>query len=68
MGDLELDIEFLISLVETSLVLWYKKDYIVKDRIEKQKVWREVCVCLQEDFEALRDVKKKLLVSIALIY
>jgi len=40
-------------------VLWDKTDDIYKDRIEAKKVWREVCICLQEDFEALRDVKKK---------
>ena len=56
MGDLELEIEFLISLVKTRPMLWYKKDDIYKDRIETKKVWREVCVCFQEDFEALRDV------------
>jgi hypothetical protein len=35
-----------------------KKDDIYKEKIETKKVSREVCVCLQEDFEALRDVKK----------
>jgi hypothetical protein len=58
MGNLDLEIEFLISLVEARPVLWYKKCDICKDRIETKKVWREVCVCLQQDFEALRDVKK----------
>jgi hypothetical protein len=58
MDDFELDIELLISLVETRPVLWYKKDDIYKDRIEIKRVWREVCVCVQEDFEVLRDVKK----------
>jgi len=27
-------------------------------RNETKKAWREVCICLQEDFEALGDVKK----------
>ena len=31
---------------------------IYKDRYETKKVWREVCICLQEDFEVLGDVKK----------
>jgi hypothetical protein len=55
--------------VDVRPVLWDKTDDIYKDRIEAKKVWREVCICLQEDFEALRDVKKKkFLPSIALIY
>ena len=41
---------------------------IYKDRIETKKAWREVCLCLQEDFEAPGDVKKNSLPSIALIY
>jgi len=28
------------------------------DRNETKKAWTEVCICLQEDFEALGDVKK----------
>jgi len=59
---------FLISLVEARLVLWDKRDDICKDRNETKKAWREVCICLQEDFETLGDVKKTLLVSIAIIY
>jgi hypothetical protein len=27
-------------------------------RIEEKKAWTKVCICLQEDFEALGDVKK----------
>jgi hypothetical protein len=46
MDDFELDIEFLISLVETTPVLWYKKDNIYKDRIKIKRVWTEVCACL----------------------
>ena len=37
------------------------------DRNETKKACREVCICLQDDFEVL-DVKKKLLVSIFIIY
>ena len=33
-------------------------DNIYKDRNQTQKAWTEVCMCLQEDFEALGDVKK----------
>jgi hypothetical protein len=59
MGDFDFDIEFLISLVETRPVLWDKREDIYKDRNEKKKTWTEVCVCLQEDFEALGDDKKR---------
>ena len=58
MGDFEFDVDLLISLVEARPVLWDKTDDIYKDRNETKKAWREVCICLQEDFEALEDVKK----------
>jgi hypothetical protein len=68
MGDFEFDTDLLISLVESRPVLWEKTDDIYKDGNETKKAWREVCICLQEDFEALGDVKKTRLVSIAIIY
>jgi len=55
MGDFELDIDLLISPVEARPVLWDKTDDIYKDRNER-KAWREVCICFQEDFEALGEV------------
>ena len=58
----------LISLVEVRPVLWDKTDDIYNDRIETKNAWREVCICPLEDFEALLDVQKTLLVSIAIIY
>ena len=54
--------------LSVSLELWDKTDDIYRDRIETKKIWTVVCICLQEDFEALEDVKKTLLVSIAVIY
>jgi len=68
MGDFEFHIDLLISLVEARPVLWDKTDDTYKDRNKTKKAWREVCICLQEDFEALGDVKKMLLLSIAIIY
>jgi len=59
MGDFEFDIDLLISLVEVRLLLWDKTDDIYNERNEKKKAWREVCTCLQEDFEALGDVQKR---------
>jgi len=58
----------LISLLEAGPVLWDKTDDIYKDRNETKKAGREVCICLQEDFEDLGDVNKTLLLSIAIIY
>jgi len=54
MGDFEFDIDLLISLP----VLWDKTDDVYKDRNETKKAWREVFVCLQEDFESLGDAQK----------
>jgi hypothetical protein len=59
MGDFEFDIDLLIYLVEATPVLWDKTDDTYKDTNKMKKAWREVCICLQEDFEALGDVKKK---------
>jgi len=59
MGDFEFDVGLFISLVEARPVLWDKMDDIYKDRNETKKARREICICLQEDFEAVGDVKKK---------
>jgi hypothetical protein len=59
LGDFEFDIDLLISLVEVRPLLWGETEDIYKDRFETKKAWTEVCICLQEDFEALGDVKKK---------
>jgi len=56
-GDIDFDKELSIFLVEARHVLWNKTDDIYKDRNETKQAWREVCVCLQEDFEAV-DVQK----------
>jgi hypothetical protein len=63
MGDSEFDIVLLLSLVEARPVLWDKTDDIYKERNETKKEWREICICLQEDFEALGDVKKNAFVE-----
>jgi len=63
MGDFEFDIDLLTSLLEARPVLWDKTDDIYKDRNETKKAWREVCICLQEDLEALGDVHKNAFVE-----
>ena len=57
-GDFVFDIDLLISLVEARPVLWDKTVLFIKNRKEMKMEWREVCICLQEIFEALRDVQK----------
>ena len=59
-GDFEFDIDLLISLVEARPMLWDRTNGIYEDRNETKKGRREVCICVQEDFEALGDVKKTL--------
>ena len=58
MGDIDFGKELSIYLAEARPVLWDKTDDIYKDRNETKKAWTEVCICLQEDSEAV-DVKKK---------
>jgi hypothetical protein len=57
-GDFQFDTDLLISLVEARPVLWDKTEDIYKDRIETKKSMARSLICLQEDFEALSDVKK----------
>ena len=54
----EFNTDLLISLMEARPVLWDKMDDIYKDRNKMKRAWEEVCICLQENFEALGDVKK----------
>jgi hypothetical protein len=60
MGDFEFDTDVLICLVEARPGLWDKTHDIYKDRNEKKKAWSDVCICFQENFEALGEVKKRL--------
>ena len=45
------DVVTLIELVESRLCLWDKTADCLKDKIEKQKAWREVYVVLEEEFD-----------------
>jgi hypothetical protein len=62
-GDFEFDVDLLISLLEARPVLCDKTVDIYKDRTETKKAWREVCIYLQDDFEALGNVKKNAFVE-----
>jgi len=61
MGEFEFVTDLLISVVEAKPVLWEKTDNIYKERKETNKAWKEVCICLQDEFEALGDVQKSFL-------
>jgi len=58
MGDFVFNTDLLISLVEARSMLWDKTGDIYKERNQTKKAWKEVCICLQEDFKALGDVQK----------
>jgi ribulose kinase len=66
MVHIDLDKELSIFLEEARPVLWNKTNYINKDRHETKKAWTEVCICLQEAFEAV-DVNRTLIVNIGII-
>ena len=68
MGDFDFDNDLLISLAEAMTVLWDKTDDIYKDRNETKRAWREVSICLQEEFSVLEDVQKTFVLSIVIIY
>jgi hypothetical protein len=53
MGDIDFDKELSILLVEFRPVLWNKTDDIYKDRNETKEAWTDVCICIQEDFDAV---------------
>ncbi|XP_050311307.1 uncharacterized protein LOC126746927 [Anthonomus grandis grandis] len=55
---LEVDIEFLISLVEARPVLWDKTLSIYKDKNETNKAWRDICVLIKDDFKEMEVAEK----------
>jgi hypothetical protein len=57
-----------MSLVEARPVLWDKTDDNYKDRNETKRDGEKFVFVFKEGFEALGDVQKKLLLSIAIIY
>ena len=52
------DVVTLIELVESRPCLWDKTADCFKDKIEKQKAWREVYVVLEKEFD--KDKKEQL--------
>jgi len=68
MGYFEFDIDLLISLVEAMPVLWDKKGDIYTEGNETKRHEEKFVFVFKKIYEALGDVKKKLLVSIAKIY
>lgn len=52
------DVVTLIELVESKPCLWDKTADSFKDKVEKQKAWRQVYAFLEEDFSD-RDKKEQ---------
>lgn len=53
-----IDVEFLISLVESRPVLWDKTLESYKDRNVTKNAWREILLEVKPDFEELEDKEK----------
>ena len=58
MDNFEINIELLITHVESRPVLWDKTLDIYKDRNQTKKAWKEVCKKLKSNFEELSDTEK----------
>lgn len=58
MDNFEINIELLITHVESRPVLWDKTLDIYKDRNQTKKAWKEVCKKLKGNFEELSDTEK----------
>jgi hypothetical protein len=54
-----IDQEVLINCVEIRPVVWDKTLEIYKDKIAKAAAWREICVILKEDFEAMEQKERQ---------
>lgn len=54
-----IDVEFLISLVESRPVLWDKSLEIYKDRNATKNAWHEILLVVKPDFEDLEEKEKK---------
>ncbi|XP_072394828.1 uncharacterized protein [Diabrotica undecimpunctata] len=53
------DVEFLISLVEARPSLWDKTNNNYKDKHLKAAAWREICCLLFENFEELEQIEQQ---------
>ena len=58
MDNFEINIELLITHVQSRPVLWDKTLDIYKDRNQTKKAWKEVCKKLKSNFEELSDTEK----------
>lgn len=54
-----MDIDLLISPIESRPVLWDKTSNMYKDRNETKKEWKKVCTELNSDFNNYNDEKNK---------
>lgn len=51
--------EILIPLVEQRSVIWDKTSEIYKDKILKLTAWREICCCINPDYDTLEDSERR---------
>ncbi|GBP96880.1 hypothetical protein EVAR_98814_1 [Eumeta japonica] len=54
-----IDQEVFINCIECRPVVWDKTLEIYKDKIAKAAAWREICVILNEDFEAMEHKERQ---------
>lgn len=58
MSEQEIDIEFLISLVQERPIIWDKSHEHYSDRFRKVNEWAAVCKIIFQDYEEFEDQKK----------
>jgi hypothetical protein len=66
-NEFEVDVEFLISLVEERPVLWDKTSEEYKDKNLTLAAWTEICAKLKEGFESLDEKGRNEIGKFALI-
>ena len=57
-GNITIDNELLIHLIQERPMLWDKTSEVFKDRIVTRNAWHEVCQHLKDDFDQLEDSEK----------
>lgn len=58
MSEQEIDIDFLISLVQERPILWDKSHEHYSDKFRKANEWAAVCKIIFQDYEEFEDQKK----------
>lgn len=58
MSEQEIDIDFLISLVQERPIIWDKSHEHYSDKFRKANEWAAVCKIIFQDYEEFEDKKK----------